>query len=234
MKLMKSKDGKANYTYYEEDKVEIRFSDRSGFLVTVYKPGRCTYDKERALADPVITVGQSHTTNWELGNLKKIPEYIEEAIEILNTEGKNIIDPDFKITGKMVPYEKKETKTLSKIAVKEKAAIYKQDNGLLFLYLGKGFLFDKYENSSSETGYQVYGRGYHGRNYIYIIFGTKDENEVKKGISIKDGELHIKVPYSRADVYVTKKKAVEKIMDLEDYNQVFLDGGYYHEIIVEK
>ena len=133
MKLMKSKDEKANYTYYEEDKVEIRFSDRSGFLITVYKPGRCTDDKERALADPVITVGQSHTTNWELGNLKKIPEYIEEAIEILNTEGKNIIDPDFKITGKMVPFEKKETKTLSKIAVKEKSAIYRQDNGLLFL-----------------------------------------------------------------------------------------------------
>ena len=64
MQILRTSDGKGELKYFEHDKVELRYNN-SGFVITIYKPGRFRYyNTNSAYKCPMITVGQSDTKRW--------------------------------------------------------------------------------------------------------------------------------------------------------------------------
>lgn len=146
MKKITSKDGCVEYTYYERDKVEIRFTDFTGFVITVYKPGRKPHQGTRtklAYKSPCIDISQSCKTSWTFKELSKFPTYVREAIVLLNSEGFDLISPDFTLSAETVPFTKVCTTKPRSIPTAKivKNAIYEQENGSRYIFIHKGSVF---------------------------------------------------------------------------------------------
>ena len=141
MQVLRTSDGKGELKYFEHDKVELRYNN-SGFVVTIYKPGRFRYyNTNSAYKCPMITVGQSDTKRWTFTELCDVPKHIKEAIDLLNKEGDGEFIPyDFKLSNETVDYVKILTPNNEAEPRLNKETLYIDENGIYYIYLGRGRL----------------------------------------------------------------------------------------------
>lgn len=194
MQKLMSKDNMFDFTYYEEEKIEIRSATKElgALRVIVWKPGVRVASKDtksgtaKVYEEPSIEFGQSQNTNWTLGLWEAMNRAIKEAIAILNKENPIIqIPANFTFTGKTKIIDLKDLKkkkAQSNISTKdiEPGAIYVGANGTLYLYLGKGYL-KRYRTDGEE----FINRG--NKMYCWIELG-KDRMNADK-IYVKNNVL---------------------------------------------
>lgn len=223
MLTISSKDGKARFNYFEKDRIEIRISGCSGFLITVYKPGRRRkeWTANKAFASPIIQIGQSATMLWGMDELTKIHEYIYEAIDILNKEGYDLISKDFSTTDEEVNYIKVKDKPVKTIPTKHivKNAVYQQKNGASYIFVHNGLYRIKGSNYPEN-----WGRG----DFVYLRVDTEKFNVINGNLVFSDSCCNL-------DAVSSPRRFIKKVKDIPEWNNILFDcsDGSFQEYILE-
>ncbi len=192
-----------NFIGYYKNGINFKLSDNTT-VITIWKPGECTYSKEEVFEDAIIEMSGNATNRFTYQDMKKLHAAIEYAIDYLNQEPENKIDRDKVSSYNRVP--KKETKKVKTIALKQSeiqvGGIYEDNKQKLWVYLGNGTLLE--DNRTCNRGD---GPG----KPLTLIYMEYQENAL---LPIGYNSFRIN-SQATPDTYATRKRFFKKVSELD-------------------
>ncbi len=192
----------SNFTGYYKKGLNFKLSD-SKTVITVWKPGCCSYNQEEVYKDAVIEISGNSTNVFVYQDMMKIGEIIEFAIDYLNAEKENFIDREKISTYEHIvaPVKKTQSTKAIKYADLEIGGIYLDEKKNKWIFLGKGTLF--------LDGVQ-FNRTNDGQNYSeYLYMEAPDADLEEVAINEFRGKS-----YPKPESYSSKKRFFEKVGNL--------------------